>query len=79
VPGKLLAMTLLDRCTSILGRKRRIQQVGLMPGRSTVEQIFTMRQLIENMKEFRRKACVVFVDFKAAFDLVDRNSLWMIF
>ena len=78
VPGKLFAMTLLDRCTSILRRKRRVQQAGFMPGRSTVEQIFTMRQLIEKTKEFRRKAYVAFVDFKAAFDSVDRNSLWLI-
>jgi len=78
VPGKLFAMTLLDRCTSILRRKRRVQQARFMPGRSTVEQIFTMRQLIEKTREFRRNAYVAFVDFKAAFDSVDRNSVWLI-
>ncbi|KAK2702824.1 hypothetical protein QYM36_018582, partial [Artemia franciscana] len=47
-------------------------------GRSTVEQIFTMRQLIEKTREFQQKAYVAFVDFKAAFDSIDRQSLWLI-
>ena len=71
-------MTMLDKCTIILRRKRRVQQVGFMSGRSTVEQIFTMPQLIEKTKEFRRKAYVAFVDFNAAFDSVNCYSLWLI-
>ena len=43
-----------------------------------MEQIFTMRQLIEKTREFQQKAYVAFVDFKAAFDSVDRQSLWLI-
>ncbi|KAK2705399.1 hypothetical protein QYM36_017443 [Artemia franciscana] len=49
-----------------------------MPGRSTVEQIFTMRQLVEKTREFQQKAYVAFMDFKAAFDSVDQQSLWLI-
>ena len=78
VPGKLFVMTLLDRCTTFLRSQQRIQQAGFMPGRSTVEQIFTMQQLIEKTREFQQKAYVAFVDFKAAFDSVDRQSLWLI-
>ncbi|KAK2721969.1 hypothetical protein QYM36_002510 [Artemia franciscana] len=55
-----------------------MQRAGFMPGRSTVEKIFTIRQLIEKTREFQRKAYVAFVDFKAAFDSVDRQSLWLI-
>ncbi|XP_065571615.1 uncharacterized protein LOC136034392 [Artemia franciscana] len=35
VPGKLFVMTLLDRWTTFLRSKRRIQQAGFMPGRSS--------------------------------------------
>ncbi|XP_065559602.1 uncharacterized protein LOC136026828 [Artemia franciscana] len=49
-----------------------------MPGRSTVEKIFTMRQLIEKTREFHQKAYVAFVGFKATFDSVDRPSFWLI-
>ena len=37
-----------------------------------------MRQLVEKTREFQQKAYVAFVDFKAAFDSVDQQSLWLI-
>ncbi|KAK2707135.1 hypothetical protein QYM36_014976 [Artemia franciscana] len=37
-----------------------------------------MWQLIEKTREFKQKAYVAFVDFKAAFDFVDRQSLLFI-
>ncbi|XP_065583726.1 uncharacterized protein LOC136042693 [Artemia franciscana] len=43
-----------------------------------MEQIFTLRQLIEKTREFQQKAYHAFVDFKAAFNSVDRQSLWLI-
>ena len=58
--------------------KGEFSRPDLCPGRSTVEQIFTIRQLIEKTREFRRNAYVAFVYFKAAFDSVDRNSVWLI-
>jgi sorting nexin-29 len=78
VPGKLFAMTLIDRSTQFIRKCRRIQQAGFMPNRSTTEQIFTVRQVIEKAREFQRTAYLAFVDFKAAFDSVDRESLWLI-
>ena len=77
LPGNLFVITLLDRCTTFLRSQRRIQQAGFMPGRSAVDQIFIMRQLIEKTREFQQKAYVAFVDFKVAFDSVDRQSLWL--
>ncbi|XP_065565824.1 uncharacterized protein LOC136030685 [Artemia franciscana] len=37
-----------------------------------------MQQLIEKTQEFQQKAYVSFVDFKAAFDSVNQQSLWLI-
>ena len=71
-------MTLLYHCTTFLRSQRRIQQAGVMQGRSTLEQIFIMRQLIEKTRKFQQKAYVAFVDFKAAFNSVDWQSLWLI-
>ena len=45
---------------------------------STVEQIFTIRQKVEKTTEFRQKAFIAFVDFRAAFDSVDQKALWWI-
>ena len=78
VPGKLFAMLLLKRATRYLHALRRPQQAGFMPGRSTTEQIHTIRQLVEKTLEYKRKAYIAFVDFRSAFDTVDRQSLWLI-
>ena len=75
VPGKLFSMVLLDRCRSIIRKIRRLEQAGFMSDRSTIEQIFTIRQIVENTTEFRQKAFIAFVDFHAAFDSVDRKAL----
>ena len=71
VPGKLFSMVLLDRCRSIIRKIRRPEQAGFMSDRSTIEQIFTIRQIVEKTTEFRQKAFIAFVDFRAAFDSVD--------
>lgn len=78
VPGKLFSMVLLDRCRNIIRKIRRPEQAGFMSDRSTIEQIFTIRQIIEKATEFRQKAFFTFVDFRAAFDSVDREALWRI-
>jgi len=47
-----------------------------MPGRSTVEAIFAMRQIIEKRTEFERPFYCVFIDFFKAFDCICREALW---
>ena len=47
IPGKLFAMILLER---ICHNHRRSEQAGFTAGRSTTEQIFAIRQIIENRR-----------------------------
>ncbi|KAK2721262.1 hypothetical protein QYM36_003516, partial [Artemia franciscana] len=56
----------------------REEQAGFMSDRSTVEQIFTIRQIVEKTTEFRKTGFIAYVDFRAAFDSVDRKALWRI-
>ena len=49
-----------------------------MPDRSAIEQIFTIRQIVEKTTEFRQKAFIAFVDFRTAFDSFDQKALWRI-
>ena len=78
IPGKLFAMILLERIRPTFHNHRRSEQAGFTAGRSTTEQIFAIRQIIEKSKEFNKSTYIAFIDFKAAFDSVSRDSLWKI-
>ena len=61
----------------ILGRLRKRtdeilseEQAGFRVGRSTVDQIFTLRQLAEKCTEFNQELYICYVDFRKAFDSV---------
>ena len=74
---KLLNRILVSRITPELDKVLRYNQAGFRKGRSCGEQIFVIRQLFERCKEYSNHplyAC--FVDYKAAFDSVDRTILW---
>ena len=47
-----------------------------MKGRSTVEQIFNLRCIIEKYQEHQQELFHVFIDFKKAFDRVWHQALW---
>lgn len=50
-------------------------QCGFRPGKSTTDQIFTLRQILEKTREFNITTHHLFVDFKAAYDSIERDEL----
>lgn len=44
--------------------------------RSTTDQIFNLRQVMEKMKEHGQSIHQLFIDFKQAYDSINRNALW---
>ena len=56
----------------------RKEQAGYRSGRSTTEQIFILRNIIEQCNEWRAPLYLNFIDFEKAFDSVHRESLWAI-
>ena len=53
-------------------------ECGFRAGRSTVDMIFTLRQLQEKAMEQQRSLYIVFLDFSKAFDTVNRWTLWKV-
>ena len=53
-------------------------QAGFVPGKSTVDNIFIIRQINEKYREYARTSWHVFVDYQQAYDSVHRASLWNI-
>ncbi|XP_063989945.1 uncharacterized protein LOC135169139 [Diachasmimorpha longicaudata] len=65
----------LGRCLEGMGKLSEAQ-AGFRTNRSTMEHVFVLNTIIGNrLKRKKGKLYVAFVDFKAAFDKVDREKL----
>jgi sorting nexin-29 len=51
-------------------------QCGFRQGRSTYDQIFTICQILEKCNEFQIKTHNLFIDFRSAYDAIDRDNLY---
>ena len=56
----------------------REEQAGFRSGRSCAEQIFTLRNIIEQVLEYKDKLNLKFIDFVKSFDSIHRETLWKI-
>ena len=52
------------------------QQNGFRKGRSTIDHLSTLNNIIETRKRQRKSTFCAFIDFKKAYDIVDRTILW---
>ena len=51
-------------------------QAAYQPGRGTIEQIFSLEQIIEKALEFNNPVYIAFIDFTKAFDSIKLDCLW---
>ena len=77
-PSKVFARVLINRIYDGVDAKLRKEQAGFRRGRGTTEQIFVLRNIIEQSIEWNATVYVNFVDFEKAFDSVHQDSLWKI-
>jgi hypothetical protein len=76
--AKMFAILLLNRFSSERHARTRPNQGGFRPGRGCIDQIFTLRRILEHRFKFQQATTACFIDFRAAFDSIDRESLWNI-
>ena len=74
--GKIFASILQRR---ILKKTEEIlseSQAGFRPGRSTIDQLFTLRQIAKKHLEKNRSLFCCYIDFEKAFDSIWQEGLW---
>ena len=78
VISKIFCRMMLERIKIGIDKKLQKEQDGFRPKRSTTEEIFILRNILEQANEWRAGLYIHFVDFEKAFDSVHRESLWNI-
>lgn len=78
IGGKVLCSIIRKRITSQYESAVSDEQAGFRTGRGCNDQIFALRQTIENRLRHSKPMLAVFVDFAAAFDSVHRESMWRV-
>ena len=76
VPGKVFNRIILERMKDMVDPMLRDQQAGFRQNRSCLDQIATLRIIVEQSLEWNSSLYVNFVDYEKAFDSVDRKTLW---
>ena len=69
---------ILSRLKANAGELLAEEQAGFRPGRSTVEQIFNGRVIIEKHLQHQGDLFHNFIDFMKAFDKVWHTGLWQV-
>ena len=72
---KVYAKCLKRKCRVIVELKLKDGQCGFRSGRSTTDQIFTLRQIFEKSWENAKNAFACFVDLEKAYDRVPQDKL----
>ena len=77
--GKLFTSCINSRLTAFLNENNTIQenQAGFRENYCTLDHIFVLNSVIELYLAKRKRVYSAFIDYRKAFDLVDRSSLWL--
>ena len=74
--GKAYARVILKRLQLLAERVYPEAQCGFRAGRSTIDMVFSVRQLQEKCREQKKTLYLAFIDLTKAFDLVSRDGLF---
>lgn len=78
VEGKVLGRIIIDRIRKGVDRLLRKEQAGYRKSRGTTDQVFILRNIIEQANEWQAALYLNFIDFENAFNSIHRKSLWEI-
>ena len=76
IVGKILARVIFVRLQQLAERVYLESQCGFRSGQSTVDMIFSVRQLQEKCREQNKSLSISFIDLTKDFDLVSKGGLF---
>ena len=76
VQSKVFTRVLLNRIKEHVNQRLRKEQAGFRPNRSCIDQINTLWIIIKQCIEWTSCLYTVFVNFKKAFDSINRKAMW---
>ena len=71
VPGKVLALVLLERLHTIIDPQLMEAQCRFRKGRGSVNQLWVVRQVVERVTEYRTPLYLCFVHLTKAYDSIN--------
>ena len=77
-PSKIFCSVLLNRIEKALDAILRKKQAGFRKGKGCIDQIYALKNIIEQSIEWKTPLFIYFIDFKKAFDSIHRATLWKI-
>ena len=76
IVGKAFTRLILNRIKVSVEEKLSEIQAAFRKDRSCIDQVFTLRMIIEKAKGSSTPVFICFVDLQKAYDSVDRTALW---
>ena len=76
--GKMYTKCLERKSRKIVKSKLENGQYGFRPGRSSSDQIFTLRQIFEKSLVYAKDVFACFVDLEKAYDRVPLDNFWRV-
>ena len=75
---KLYTAILNNRITLWSDQNGKIvdDQNGFRKKRSTIDQVSSLTNIIETRKKLKQSTFCAFIDFKKAYDFIDRDNCW---
>jgi hypothetical protein len=77
VTYKVFAKILYERLLPHANLAVQHYQAGFQSGKSTTDQLFALHQIFEKCNEFNITTHHLFIDFKAAYDTIIRNEVYV--
>ena len=76
--AKVYNRCILNRIRPVIDKVLRPNQNGFRQGRSTSAHVLALRRIVEELKNHKKEAVISFIDFRKAFDSVNRSRMFEI-